>query len=244
VVRHGGFESKCNRFLAQRRKGTGSVIDLRSKFAPGRLYAKYFSTPRARNDYATHVPIIIGLARVREIKNVLELGCGYYSTLTFLNRKAFPYLERLQSVENDASWAEIVAEIARSNERSTLTFAEGEIADAIANIDLEQFDLILVDDSKTAAQRSETIRAISAKEPRRPWIAIHDFEVSDYRRAAANFRQKYAFKIYNPWTGLVWNGLTETRTMRALERSLKDHSKTLEPDDVKGWINALTTDRY
>lgn len=157
-----------------------------------------------------------------------------------MNRKAFPYLERLQSVENDASWAEIVAEIARSNERSTLTFAEGEIAEAIANIDLEQFDLILVDDSKTAAQRSETIRAISAKEPRRPWIAIHDFEVRDYRRAATNFRQKYAFKVYNPWTGLVWNGLTETRTMRALERSLKDHSKTLEPDDVKGWINALT----
>lgn len=187
---------------------------------------------------------MIGLARVREIRSVLELGCGYYSTLTFLNRKAFPYLERLHSVENDASWAEIIAEIARSNPRSTLTFADGEIADSISNIDLESFDLILVDDSKTAAQRSETIRAISAKEPRRPWIAIHDYEVSDYRRAASNFRQKYSFKLYNPWTGLVWNGLTESRTMRSLERVLKEKSKTLEPDDVKGWIDALTPDKY
>jgi len=197
-------------------------------------------TPRARNDYATHVPVLIGLARIREIRNVLELGCGYYSTLTFLNRSAFPHLERLESVENDASWAETVAEVARSNQRSTLAFTDGEIADAIADIDLETFDLILVDDSKSAAQRSETIRAICARGPRRPWIAIHDYEVSDYRRAAWNFRQKYSFKTYNPWTGLVWNGLTPSRTMRSLDRVLKEKSKTLEPDDVKGWIDALS----
>ncbi len=223
-----------------------SILGLRNNltpfFAPLRLCGRFFSPPRARNDYATHMPILIGLARVREIRSVLELGCGYYSTVTFLNRKAFPYLERLQSVENDPSWAETIAEIARSNKRSTLTFVNGEIAEAIPSINLETFDLILVDDSKTAAQRSATIRAIGAKDPRRPWIAIHDYEVNEYRRAASGFRQKYSFKVYNPWTGLVWNGLTKSSTMRSLERVLKEKSKTLEPDDVKGWINAFSSE--
>src|SRR5689334_1154503 len=43
---------------------------------PLRYFGKFFSAPRAENDYATHVPILIGLARMREIRNVLEFGCG------------------------------------------------------------------------------------------------------------------------------------------------------------------------
>lgn len=183
------------------------------------------------------MPVLISLTTIREFRSVLELGCGYYSTLTFLNRSAFPHLERLQSVENDVSWAETVAEVAKNDPRWKLTLTDGEIAQAISTIDLEAFDLILVDDSKTAAQRVATIQAIARKEPRRAWIAIHDFEVDEYRRAASNFRQRYSFKVYNPWTGLVWNGLTESRSLKALDRVLKEKSRRLEADDVKGWID-------
>src|SRR5215211_8069380 len=130
--------------------------------APSRLYAKYFSTPRALNDYATHVPILIGLARLREIRSVLEFGCGYYSTLTFLNRAAFPHLEELHTVENDASWAETIHEAAKSDERWTLKLVRREIADSIPALDLEVFDLVLIDDSKTSTQRPATIRAVAA----------------------------------------------------------------------------------
>src|SRR5688500_12640303 len=105
--------------------------------APLRLYAKYFSTPRARNDYATHVPILIGLARIREIRNVLEFGCGYYSTFTCLNASAFPHLERLQSVENDGAWAETIRESAQDDERWSLKLVDGEIANAVSSLDLE-----------------------------------------------------------------------------------------------------------
>src|SRR5215212_3358405 len=104
--------------LPQRRKGAKMIARIKNS-GPLRLCVKYFSTPRARNDYATHVPILIGLARLREIKTVLEFGCGHYSTLTFLNRSAFPDLEKLQSIENDDTWAATVQKAA-SDDRWTL----------------------------------------------------------------------------------------------------------------------------
>src|SRR5215207_10889023 len=104
-------------------------------FAPLRLCARYFSAPRAENDYATHVPILLGLARMREIKSVLEFGCGRYSTLTFLNRAAFPHLERLHSIENDSIWAETIHEAAKSDERWTLKLLRGEIAGSVPALD-------------------------------------------------------------------------------------------------------------
>lgn len=203
--------------------------------APLRLYAKYFSTPRALNDYATHVPILIGLARLREIKSVLEFGCGYYSTLTFLNRTAFPHLERLQSVENDASWAETIHEAAKSDERWTLKLVRREIADAVP--DLESFDLVLIDDSKTSTQRSATIRAVAAKRPQRPWIVIHDFEVGEYRRAAADFKHRHTFKAFNPETGVVSNSPTH---LKSLDRAIKAKARTIQADQTGRWIRTLS----
>jgi len=186
------------------------------------------------------VPILIGLAQIREIRHVLEFGCGRYSTLTFLNRAAFPDLERLQSVENDDSWAATIGKAAGDDKRWTLTHVEGEIADSITDLNLEAFDLILVDDSMTAAQRAATISTIRSKNPQHPWIVIHDYEVDEYRRAASGFRQKYSFKAFNPWTGLIWNSVTELRRVKALDRILKNHGKLLEPDDAEAWINAFS----
>ncbi|HKN82902.1 MAG TPA: class I SAM-dependent methyltransferase [Pyrinomonadaceae bacterium] len=172
-----------------------------------RIYRSVQDTlrPRAVNDYATHIPILIALARTREIRNVLEFGCGHYSTLTFLNRSAFPQVERVKSIENDPSWAHIIREIASNDARWMLELVEHEIADSVWDLDLEQFDLILIDDSKTSTQRSATIRAVARKQPQRPWILIHDYEVNEYRMAAKDFRYRYAFKTYNPETGLVSN---------------------------------------
>ncbi len=202
-----------------------------------RLCAKYFSAPRALNDYATHVPILIGLATIREIKTVLEFGCGYYSTLTFLNRSAFPHLKQLQSVENDPTWAETIQESARHDERWTLQLVNGEIADSITHLDLEAFDLILIDDSKSSAQRAATIRSISARKSQHPWIVIHDYEVDEYRQAAIDFNQRYTFTTYNPQTGLMCN--KANNEVKSLHQFVKEKSKTLQPDDVQGWINAF-----
>jgi|SRR5215213_2614922 len=213
---------------------------IRSAFAPLRLSlrlcVKYFSTPRARNDYATHIPILIGLARLREIRSVLEFGCGNYSTLTFLNRSAFPCLERLHSIENDDSWAATIQEAAQDDQRWTLHLVNGEISESVADLDLESFDLILIDDSKTSTQRAATIRAIAAKQPQRPWIVIHDFEIDEYREAASTFKHRHRFRAYNPETGVVGNRVNEWKKM---DRIIKSKAKLLEPDALEQWALSL-----
>lgn len=205
-------------------------------FAPLRLCARYFGTPRALNDYATHVPILIGLARLREIRSVLEFGCGYYSTLTFLNRSAFPHLERLHSIENDVSWAETINEVAKNDARWTLRLVTTDIADSVRDLELESFDLIFIDDSKTSEQRASTIRAVGEKRLRHPWIVVHDFEVDEYRRAAAAFKHRHRFRAYNPETGLVCN---QPNQLKSLDRAIKANARTIKADEVQQWINAL-----
>jgi len=203
---------------------------------PLRYCGKFFSAPRAANDYATHVPILIGVARMREIKNVLEFGCGRYSTLTFLNRAAFPHLERLHSVENDIAWGETVNEMAKHDERWSLSLVSGHIAPSIADLDLESFDLIFIDDSKTSEERVATICAVAQKQPQRPLIAIHDFEVGEYQQAATAFRQRYKFRAYTPKTGLISNNKIDTRRLRRL---LNTNARKLQPDDVEAWIGTF-----
>lgn len=202
---------------------------------PLRLCVKYFSTPRAANDYATHIPILIGLARLREIRNVLEFGCGNYSTLTFLNRSAFPHLERLHSVENDDSWAATIRESTK-DDRWTLELVNGEIADSVVDLELESFDLILIDDSKVSAQRAATIGSVARKQPQHPWIVIHDFEVEEYRAAASAFKHRRRFRAYNPETGVVANRVAEWKT---IDRVIRSKAKVFEPDAVASWVDSF-----
>jgi hypothetical protein len=191
----------------------------------------YLSAPRSVNDYATHIPILIGLGKIRAIRNVLEFGCGRYSTLTFLNRAAFPHLELLHSVENDEAWAAPI-----HDDRWSLEMVNGEIADAVADLDLESFDLVLIDDSKTSAQRAATIRAIAAKQPQRPWIVIHDFEVDEYRKAAMGFKYRHRFRGYNPETGVVGNRVAD---WKAIDRVIKSKAKVFEPDALEKWMEVF-----
>src|SRR5574341_819530 len=100
--------------------------------------------PRAENPYATHVPVLVALARVIPVRRVLELGCGRYSTFTFLNRVAFPQLEQLYSLENDRDWAARIAAEAGTDARLSLRFVDGLLAAAVAAMELSSYDLILI----------------------------------------------------------------------------------------------------
>src|ERR1044072_7607495 len=99
--------------------------------------------PRAENAYATHLPVLIGLAGIRPLRRVLEFGCGHYSTKTFLQRSVFPDLEELHSVENDPAWAETVREVIKHDPRSSVTTVSGAMCEVVEKFDLEAFDLIL-----------------------------------------------------------------------------------------------------
>ena len=184
--------------------------------------------------------MLIGLALLRRIERVLELGCGNYSTKTFLNRAAFPHLKELRSLESDPLWAKSMRLAVAGDERCTITFTSGPMADAVSTLDLDYFDLIFVDDSATSEQRTATIKALSALHPQNPWLLIHDYEVDAYQRAAAAFRHKFTFNAYNPETGLVFNFKNERQTdLRQLNHRIKVNCQILEPDDISGWLRVL-----
>ena len=194
--------------------------------------------PRAQNAYATHLPVLIGLGAIRPLRRVLEFGCGDYSTRTFLQRSVFPNLEELQSVENDPVWGETMREVIKHDARSTVTVVSGAMCDVVRKFDLEAFDLILVDDSANAEDRAATIRALSSLHPLNPWLVIHDYEVEEYRTASSGFKQRFAFKAYNPYTGLISNS-GFTRAIKILDQRIRDNSSALRPDDAQSWCRVL-----
>ena len=183
--------------------------------------------------------MLIGLAGLRNVERVLELGCGNYSTKTFLNRSAFPHLKELRSLENDPLWARTVRLNVSDDPRCSILFTSNAIADAVSKLDLDYFDLVFADDSTTSEQRAATIRTLSALRPQNPWLLIHDYEVPDYQRAAAGFSHKFVFDAYNPATGLVFNFRNQRQThLKNLNQRVKANS-SLEPDDVAGWLRVL-----
>lgn len=194
--------------------------------------------PRAQNAYATHIPVLIGLAAIRPIRRVLEFGCGHYSTKTFLERSIFADLQELQSVENNADWAETMRAAVKDDSRCVVSAVRGAMSDAVRTFDLEAYDLILVDDSTNAQERVATIRALLSRHPLNPWIVIHDYEVEEYRRASSGFQQRFTFKAYNPQTGLISNS-GFTSAVKILDQRLKDNSSSLAPDDTEAWLRKL-----
>ena len=195
--------------------------------------------PRAANPYLTHIPILLAVARWRPLAAVLEFGCGDISTRALLDLRFFPALQRLESYENDAAWAERLRSSIGTEPRLNLHLVDGAIASSVNAIDLEQFDLIFIDDSMTGEERSATIRAVAAKRPRRAVVAVHDFEWLPYRVASRCFRHRYRFAGLNPNTGLLWNEAVISQSqLRALDRSLRS---TGEKVDVAAWDAVLSS---
>jgi len=197
--------------------------------------------PRAEKDYATHIPVLLSLAQAIKVEKVLELGCGHYSTLTFLNPTAFPFLVLLESWETDQAWQDRISAAVGNDLRVRTRLVRGEIRSLIEQTDLDDYDLILVDDSTSAEERTATIGAISARQPKKAVVAIHDFEIQAYRDAAGAFLNQFIFKALNPQTGVVWNGEARlTKVLRHAGSTVKRYAGKLEPDDVNSWSKVLS----
>ena len=181
--------------------------------------------------------MLLGLARLRTIRRVLEFWCGQYSTLTFLDRAAFSHLERLDSFENDPGWFKQIVTKLQDDSRITLTYVQGEMGAAAIKTDPREYDIVFIDDSVLKG-RSATIRAVGAW--RTHLVVVHDYETFVHRLAARAFTHRYRFKALVPNTGVLWNGATPTpEQLRLLDNLIKRHRQELEPGDISGWIRVF-----
>lgn len=195
---------------------------------------------RAANAHATHVPVLVGLARLLDVERVIEYGCGEYSTLTFLNRAAFPRLVKLLSLENDAEWFARIAGRVGDDPRAEMVSVGGSMSAAASGVEIGGYDLAFLDDSTTVAERAATIREVTGRPADSTVVVIHDYEMAEYQQAVRGFTNRYRFDCLNPNTGVLWNDAPVTEpALHALDESIKQHTGRLRPEDVDGWVRAL-----
>lgn len=203
----------------------------------GRNSEPFIAPPEA---FASHLPILIGVGGMLQVRTVLELGCGTFSTPTFLNRRFFPELEELSSLETDRAWIEKTVELINNDPRWTPTVVDGSVANAVADVDFERYDLVMVDDSHTYAERARTIEAIAARKPASGLYLIHDFESILYQHAARPFLERFTFDALSPNTGANWNHRTiSVPALVQLNKKIRTFAQNLKPTNVNAWYSVL-----
>jgi hypothetical protein len=193
--------------------------------------------PMAAEPVATHLPVLVALARIRKIRRVLEFGSGRYSTLAFLDRTAFPDLEALQSYENNAEWHAKITTMAGGDSRLNLIYVNSPVHEVVHLEPLRTYDLIFIDDSRSVRQRSATIRAVTAGKP--PLAVVHDFQTFAYRRAVHGFNQVFRFNALLPNTGIAWNDDSLTVEQLRVVKTLINQNRQLPPQDLHRWANYI-----
>ena len=195
---------------------------------------------RHQNDYATHIPILVGVASAIRIERILEFGSGMYSTLTFLNRLAFPDVLHVDSVESDPEWMSKISDAAKGDSRLRMRLVQEPIESVLREIQLDSYDFILVDSSTDAGRRASLIHELAARQDFRALVAVHDFEIGLYRAAANGFRNVVEYAAYNPCTGILWQtGPGPGTALKQLSKIIYRYSKKFQPDDVQAWAAAF-----
>jgi predicted O-methyltransferase YrrM len=200
--------------------------------------------PRHPNDYATHVPILVGIASAFRIVKILEFGSGLYSTLTFLNRFAYPDVREIDSIETDPQWMSKISNAASEDSRLRMHLVEEPIERVLENFVHHDYDLVFVDSSTDAKRRASLLGALARTKSLNALIALHDFEVGLYRAAAQPFANRVECAAYNPSTGVLWQSDPgRANTIRGISRIVRRYSRKLPPDDVQSWSAVFRKER-
>ena len=195
-----------------------------------------------RNDepYATHVPVLVALGLFYPIHRILEFGSGTYSTLTFLNRNAFPHVNLVTSLENDAEWGSKVRGLANGDPRLQLSTVDSSICVAAKELSVDDYDLILIDDSTSAAERTETIRTVAELKPAKSLIVIHDYECKPYRQAARGFSKVVRITALNPNVGILCNDAQNIMPhLYRFNNVIRQFRDSIPLSDIDGWSEAF-----
>ena len=146
--------------------------------------------------YGTHLNLLRALGS--GIRTVLELGAGQFSTPLLLDRSAYPDLTELVTIESDPAWA---ATCRTSDIRHALAVLPEPIEPYLAKLDLDSFDLILCDNSSSAAMRRETLKWLSVHIGR-SLVVAHDYDA--YADACTGFDRAFIDDRQTPHTALLW----------------------------------------
>jgi hypothetical protein len=206
-----------------------------------KIYNRFIDlAPRSKEPYATHVPVLVGVAAAYKPKLLIEFGAGSFSTLSFMDQIAFPSLEEVRSYENNEQWLEQIQERSRGSSRVNLQYVAGDMYQAVAKANVDTADMIFLDDSPTAQARVPTVKEVSRLCGERPIVILHDYELWRLRLAAREFENCVAFDTFNPQCCAVWHGHPERRSaLENINRTIHQHEGDIPLTDIRAWANTF-----
>jgi hypothetical protein len=203
-----------------------------------RLYEQYIGlAPMADEPYATHVPVLVGVAAVCRPRLVIEFGSGAFSTLSFLDEVAFPSVERVESYENNREWFQQIQRQIPLNAFVNLNFVEGDMYQVIEGANTHSASMIFIDDSPTAAARVPTVEEVARRCGAEPVVILHDNNLWRLRLATRKFENRISFDAFNPQCCVMWHGHPERKSVLGeVNRIIHQHASDIALTDVRAWI--------
>lgn len=144
---------------------------------------------------ASHIPVLIGLNILFPMHSVLEFGPGQYSTCTFLDKEAFPDLEKLDSIEDDPSW---FRKFHRDIKDPRFHLFKEDF-----EYDYGHYDTVFVDGPQLEAYRVGVIRSVTSNIHSNKLLVIHDIQHPWYKDALSariGDWSSYIFDYVDPYT--------------------------------------------
>lgn len=195
----------------------------------------------AADPFATHIPILLGVAAMTSPLRILELGGGRSSTPCLADRSLFPSVKEVRTLEDDPEWANVLIALDLEPGRSCVDVVPS-IRHRLATMDIAPYDLVFVDNSMSVTERAETLAVVLDRVRSDAIVIVHDFEWRAYRAAVKYPWRYYSFRVWKPETGVLWrNERLDRQQMAALSRILYKGSAAgiVSPDQWFGQIRGL-----
>ncbi len=205
------------------------------------LYFRAIGTvARCEQPFATHIPVLVGVAAACLPERLVEFGSGNFSTLALLDKGVFPSLLRIESYENDLNWMQQMEAKLAGNPRVSFRFFEGRMRDAVSGANHAAADLILIDDSLSGWERAYTVKEVARTCGERPITIVHDYELPGIRLACRKFEHRFAFTQFTPQCCAAWNGKHHRKALlERVAQRLEENASRLSVTDARGWAKVF-----
>lgn len=192
--------------------------------------------PISSDPYSTHIPVLIGIIRLLKPKTIIEYGSGFNSTLLFINKEICPSIDTVRSYENYRDWYSLVKQKVDSNQSINYKYVEGDMYNYVDSNEIAQSDLVFVDDSYNAHDRSKTIEEVVKSQPK--ICLIHDFENQPYRKSVSNHLPYYRFKSLLPNTGCTGTHL-DIIMCKEIDVIINSYKNSIQNNDINSWADVF-----
>lgn len=207
-------------------------------FLKHKTVSSYFVKKHAM-PYTTHLAVLMGVAKAKKPKKVLELGSGLNSTPYFGDSSCFPTVQQVISYEDDPAWYENVSKAVKSKGKIDLRFVIS-IPENVCLLVSNEYEMIFIDDSTSAEQRQKTIAGTLRCASPEAIIVVHDFENRNYQNTVRLPWKSVVYSSWKPFTGVIYQNKNLDTPLAKLKK-LIETNLSVSPQDTKQWIEILST---